>query len=72
MRDFHADVVRIWPFNGTSPDGGRFLIRLSENGYLDNRYAPENFEHMAGKVTSTICAPKVTIPGHLETMQNLA
>ena len=41
MRDFHAEAVRI----------GRFLIRLSENGYLDNRYAPENFEHMAEKIS---------------------
>ena len=24
--------------------------------------------YIYGKVTSTICAPKVTIPGHLETM----
>ena len=30
---------------------GHFLIRLSENGYLDNRYAPENFEHMAEKIS---------------------
>ena len=30
---------------------GRFLIRLSENGYLGNRYAPENFEHMAEKIS---------------------
>ena len=21
MRDFHAEAVRIWPFNGTSPGG---------------------------------------------------
>ena len=30
---------------------GHFLIRSSENGYLDNRYAPENFEHMAEKIS---------------------
>ena len=31
--------------------GGRFLIRLSENRHLGNRYAPENFEHMAEKIS---------------------
>ena len=30
---------------------GRFLIRLSENWHLGNRYAPENFEHMAEKIS---------------------
>ena len=30
---------------------GHFLIRLSENGYLDNCDAPENFEHMAEKIS---------------------
>ena len=30
---------------------GRFLVRLSENGHLGNRYAPENFEHMAEKIS---------------------
>ena len=31
--------------------GGRFLVRLSENGHLGSRYAPENFEHMAEKLS---------------------
>ena len=31
--------------------GGHFLIRLSENGHLRNRYAPEIFEHMARKIS---------------------
>ena len=30
---------------------GHFLIRLSENGHLRNGYAPENFEHMAEKIS---------------------
>ena len=30
---------------------GHFLIRLSENWHLGNRYAPENFEHMAEKIS---------------------
>ena len=33
------------------PASGRFLIRLSENRHLGNRYAPENFEHMAEKIS---------------------
>ena len=30
---------------------GRFLIRLSGFSHLGNRYAPENFEHMAEKIS---------------------
>ena len=30
MRNFHAEAVRIWPFNGTSHHGGRHWDRALE------------------------------------------
>ena len=30
---------------------GHFLIRRAKNRHSDNRYAPENFEHMAEKIS---------------------
>ena len=34
-----------------SAQDGSFLVRLSGFSYLGNRYAPENFEHMAEKIS---------------------
>ena len=31
--------------------GGHFLIRRAKNRHLDSCYAPENFEHMAEKIS---------------------
>ena len=55
------DVTSMPPLFASAPRGrsvlllfcapGRFLVRLSENGHLGNRYAPENFEHMAEKIS---------------------
>ena len=33
MPDFHAEAVRIWPFNCTSPHGGRHWDRALEVAY---------------------------------------
>ena len=40
-----------WAAAASAGTRGHFFIWLSENGHLGNRYAPENFEHMAEKIS---------------------
>ena len=47
MRDFHAEAVRIWPFTGTSRQGGCHRDRALEVAYQPP--AAHSFQHSKWK-----------------------